>query len=62
MQFVVRTVDPAGDRPFSHVFPVKPRLVSGLLRRSKSPAIGDYSSVSFMLSTARKLITPATAM
>ena len=47
----------------SPTFSVKPRLVADLGHGGKSPALlNDYSSVSRMLSTARKLIAPATAM
>jgi hypothetical protein len=62
LQFVVRTFDPAGDRAFSHVFR-EGALLSGLREEGKSLASGGrYSRVSRMLNTARKLITPATAM
>jgi len=62
--FAVRGANegPAGDRAFSHVFREAARI-AGLRRRGKSPARGEcYSRVSRMLNTARKLITPATAM
>ena len=47
----------------SPTFSVKGRLVAGLRRGGKSPALlNDYSSVSRILNTASRLITPATAM
>jgi hypothetical protein len=47
----------------SPTFSVKAGLVAGLRRGSKPPACGnDYPFVSGMLKTAKKLITPATAM
>jgi hypothetical protein len=62
LQFVVQTmVRLATGR--SPTFSVKARLVAGLGRGSKSPGCGnDYTFVSGMPNTAKKLIAPAAAM